>query len=120
MKAALTIASVLLAVTSTAAENTRDCMIQSARERVLAERSGGPQRATEEGEAAPSATDPAVFEVVIACGQKKYFAVFIRGGKFDRNDFDTGHAVRVHIDDGKIRIENRTGNQATGWLAAER
>lgn len=120
MKAAFTIAGVLLAATSTAAENAQDCMIQSVRERVLAEQSGGPQRATEEGEAAPSATDPAVLEVVIACGQKKYFAVFTRGGRFDRADFDTGHAVRVHIDDGKIRIENRKGTQTTGWLTAER
>lgn len=120
MKTSLTIMSVLLAATSTAAENAQDCMIRSVRERVLAEQSGGPQRATEEGEPAPSATGPAVFEVVIACDQKKYFAVFTRGGKFERTDFDTGHAVRLHIDDGQIRIENRKGTQATGQLTAER
>jgi hypothetical protein len=90
------------------------------RERVLAEQSGAPQRATEEGEPAPSASNPAVFEVVIACGQKKLFSVFTSGGKFDRTAFHTGRAIRVEIEDRKIRIENREGTQATGRLTAER
>ena len=87
MKAALTIASVLLAATLTAAVNAQDCMIQSVRERVLAEQSGGPQRATEEGQAVSPARSPAVFEIAIACGPKKYFAVFTAGSKFNRTDF---------------------------------
>lgn len=120
MKTSLMIAGVVLTGAAMDAESPQDCTITSVRERVLAEQSGGPQRATEEGKPAPSARNPAVFEVVIACGQKKYFAVFTRGGKFDRTDFDTRHAVRVHLEDGKIRIENPKGTQATGRLTAER
>lgn len=120
MKTSVMIASVLLTGTAMAADSLQDCTITAVRERVLAEQSGGPQRATEEGEALSPARSPAVFEVAIACGQKKYFAVFTAGSKFNRTGFDTRRAVRVSIKDGKIQIENGEGAQATGRVTAER
>ena len=120
MKTSLIVVSVLLTGTAMAADSPEDCTITAVRERVLAEQSGGPQRATEEGEAVPSATSHAVFEVVVACGQKKYFAVFSAGSKFNRTDFDTQRAVRASIKDGKIQIANREGAQATGRVTAMR
>lgn len=120
MKTSLIIASVLLTGTAMAGDTLEDCRITAVRERVLAEQSGGPQRATEEGQTVSSAKGPAVFEVVVACGQKKYFAVFPVSGKFNRTDFDTRRAVRASIEDGKIQIENGSGTQATGRVTAER
>lgn len=64
MKTWLTMTSIFLTGTAMAAESLQDCTIKAVRERVLAEQSGGPQRATEEGEPALSASGPAVFEVV--------------------------------------------------------
>lgn len=95
MKTSLITVSVLLFGTAMAADSPEDCTITAVRERVLAEQSGGPQRAIEEGQAVSSAKGPAVFEVVVACGQKKYFAVFTAGSKFNRGDFDTRRAVRA-------------------------
>lgn len=103
-----------------AAEHPHDCTITAVHERVLPEQSAGPQRPIEEGEIAPPPSNAAVFQVVIACGQKKHFAVFTSAGNFNRSAFDAGRAVRVSIEDGVIRIEGREGTHATGRLAVDR
>lgn len=119
MKTSLTVACCLLAGIA-AAEYPRDCTIAAVRERVMPEQSGGPQRPIEEGEATPAPRNAAVFQVVIACGAKRYFAVFTSAGNFNSSAFKAGSAVRVNVEGDEIRIENRDGTRVTGRLTADR
>lgn len=118
MKTAFAVACLLAG--SAAAEVPRDCTIATVRERVMPEQSGGPQRPIEEGEVVSPRTEAGAFQVIIACGPKRYFAVFTSASNFNRSVFNVGSAVRVNVENDEIHIESRAGTRATGRLTADR